>query len=402
MIRFLFLALCFLAFAYNLFLNSLRRRSEHNPIPDCLKDLYDAEKYETWKNYSHDKTRLELFSIAASFLLIAALLGCNAFGFIARLTDNAYLTSIYTMLLYLLLGTVLSTVFSYISTFRIEARYGFNKSTKKTFWLDTLKSALIELLLTTGLVLLLQLLYTAMGDYILLAFTGVMLLVVLCVTLLFPFFSKIFNKFTPMENQALEQQLRGMMEKNGIHIKSVSVMNASLRTTKSNAYFSGMGKTRSIVLYDNLVNNFTDDEITAVFAHEMGHALHKDLVRNYIFSFGSIVLMVLSVWALLKANVYGAFGFSGINYALTFILASECILPLLSPLTDLLSSAFTRKAEYRADRTAKDEGYAEALISALKKLGRENLVDLSPDRTLVALTYSHPTLAQRIEAIRKD
>ena len=177
-------------------------------------------------------------------------------------------------------------------------------------------------------------------------------------------------------------------------------MDASRRTTKSNAYFTGFGKMKTVVLFDTLVSSMTPDEICAVFAHEMGHGLHKDTLKNQIFSFIQMAVLAVLAWLTLRTpGVFEAFGFSGVNYGFALILIMSVEFALIAPLFGLLINAFSRRAEYRADAQAVSEGYGDALISGLKKLSRENLSDLAPSPLLVKLEYSHPTLSQRIAAI---
>ena len=219
---------------------------------------------------------------------------------------------------------------------------------------------------------------------------------------LYPKLSKVFNKFTPLEEGELRDKLTALLNKYGYTIKEIQVMNASERTTKSNAYFSGAGKTKTIVLYDNLVEAMTTEEICAVFAHEMGHGLHKDTVKNSLKSFLMVIVMVLLAWLTVRyPEIYADFGFAGVNYGFALILLTVVELAFVSPLLGLWTNASTRKAEYRADAQAVKDGYGEALISGLKKLSRDNFAHLAPDKLLVALEYSHPTLSQRIEAIEK-
>lgn len=399
--KFIFIILATVAFLYELFLNILGRRSVKNPIPENLSDVYDTEKYTEWKKYKHENTKLHLAKIIVDLLIIVVIGLTNAFSLVLKLTENVYATTAYTIVFFTLIKTIFSTIIDYIDTFRIEEKYGFNKSTRKTFIIDTIKNLIISLILETGIAMLFCDLYESIGDYILIVLAGVLFAFVMIMTVLTPFFTKIFNKFTPLENKSLEEKLTSLLAANGITVRSVKVMNASLRTTKSNAYFAGAGKTKSIVLYDNLVNNFTEDEIVAVFAHEMGHAINKDTTKRYALSFASIAITVFALWGLVKLNIGSFFGFDFINYGLIYILASETVLPILNPLMGFVSNYFSRKAEYRADKKANDEGYGKELISALKKLARENFSDLSPDKTLVAFTYSHPTIEQRITAIEK-
>ena len=224
----------------------------------------------------------------------------------------------------------------------------------------------------------------------------------LFVAFLYPVFAKINNKFVPLEEGELRTKLEALLEKHGYHVREIKVMDASRRTTKSNAYFTGFGKMKTIVLYDTLLGAMTTDEICAVFAHELGHGLHKDTLKNQIFSIFNMLLLAVSLWLVVRTGaIYPDFGFSGVNYGMAIILGTEVLMSLISPLVGLVTNAAMRRAEYRADRQAAEEGYAEELISALKKLARENFANLSPSKTVVALTYSHPTIAQRIDALRK-
>ena len=178
-------------------------------------------------------------------------------------------------------------------------------------------------------------------------------------------------------------------------------MDASRRTTKLNAYFTGFGKLKTIVLFDNLVNAMSVDEICAVFAHELGHGLHKDVLKQQIMNLGNLLLMAFAAWiAIITLGMHEAFGFTSINYGFAYILMGM-MLSLIQPLTGMGMSAYSRYAEYRADRQAVKEGHGEALVTALKKLAVENFAHLAPSKVLVVLEYSHPPLAERIEAIEK-
>ena len=179
-------------------------------------------------------------------------------------------------------------------------------------------------------------------------------------------------------------------------------MDASRRTTKSNAYFTGFGRMKTIVLYDTLVQQMTPDEIVAVFAHELGHGLHRDTLRNQVFTAVQMLILGVLAWLTLRSTgIYPPFGFSEVNYGFAMILIMSVEFALVAPLFGPVTHYFSRKAEYRADEQAVKEGCGDALIEGLKKLARENLSDLSPSPLLVKLEYSHPTLSQRIDAIEK-
>ena len=219
---------------------------------------------------------------------------------------------------------------------------------------------------------------------------------------LYPFFSKIFNKFTPLEDGELKQRLTALLEKNGYQVRAIQVMDASRRSTKSNAYFTGFGKMKTIVLFDTLVQAMTPDEICAVFAHEMGHGLHRDTLKNQVLTFLQVLILGALAWLTLRTPaIFSSFGFSQINYGFALILIMSVEFALIAPLFGLFTSWVSRRAEYRADAQAVKEGCGEALVSALKKLAKENFSNLAPSPLLVKLEYSHPTLSQRIDAIEK-
>ena len=215
--------------------------------------------------------------------------------------------------------------------------------------------------------------------------------------------SRIFNKFTPLEDGALRTQLCGLLEKHGFTVRDIKVMDASRRTTKSNAYFTGFGKMKTIVLYDTLVESMTPEEICAVFAHELGHGLHKDTLKNQILTFGQMIILGILAWLTLRTpEIFTAFGFSGVNYGFAIILIMSIEFALFAPLYGLLVNWLSRRAEYRADAQAVEEGYGRELVGGLKKLARQNYADLAPSPLLVKLEYSHPPLSRRIDAIEKQ
>ena len=233
-----------------------------------------------------------------------------------------------------------------------------------------------------------------------LLFAGILFVMMLCVSFLFPYLSHIFNKFTPLEEGELRDKLTALMTAHGYHVRDIQVMDASRRTTRSNAYIAGLGKTKTIVLYDTMVASATPEEICAVFSHEMGHGLHHDNLRSQALSLmNMVILALLSWWTVRTAAIYPDFGFPAVNYGLAVFLLTEVELPLVNPIMGLIANAFSRRAEYLADEQAVKEGYGEALKSALKKLGKENFSNLAPSPLLVKLEYSHPTLSQRLTAI---
>ena len=384
---------------YQEVLNVVRYLSANNPTPDNLSDVYDAETYTRWKQYSAEYSKLAILSGIASCIVPIILLATNVYSLFASVFNNAFMQLFAVILIEVIVSSAMSAVFSYISTMKIEEKYGFNRSSRKTFVFDKIRGLIIELVISLGITTLLWGLYSAMGDWIVLLFAIVVFIITMVISFLYPILSRISNTFTPLEEGELKTRLMELLTKHGYKVKAIEVMDASRRTTRLDAYFTGFGKLKTIVLYDNLVNSMTPDEICAVFAHELGHGLHKDVLKNQLLSFGNMLIMSLIVWGAVKLpELHTAFGFEGVNFGFAYILLSVG-LGVIQPFTSLFINAHSRRAEYRADAQSVEEGYKDAMISALKKLARENFAHLAPSKINVLLEYSHPPLGDRIAAI---
>lgn len=400
--KWLILALLTLGHVYRLLLHMVQNRSASNPTPENVADVYDAETYLKWKQYSAEKGRLGVISTLASFAVMVVLLCTNAFAAVAAwFPEGVFWQLLAVLLLNAVVEALVNGVLNYVETMVIEQKYGFNRSTMKTFITDQIRNLLLELLLSVGLMWILSGLHRGLGDWMVLLFAGVVFCITLLISFLYPIFSRIGNKFVPLEEGELRDKLMGLLNKHGYQVKAIEVMDASRRTTKLNAYFTGFGKMKTIVLYDNLLNAMSTDEICAVFAHELGHGLHKDVLKQQIMNFGNLLLMAAVVWlAVREPLLHETFGFGQVNYGFAYILLGIG-LGLAQPLTGMAMSAYSRFAEYRADRQAVEEGYGVALVGGLKKLARENFAHLAPAKLLVVLEYSHPPLSERIAAIEK-
>ena len=399
--RLLIILLVVISTAYSVILNLFKRRSATNPIPDSVKDVYDDESYEKWRAYNADHSRLDLISSLIAGAVNILLLATNVYASFASLFPSDWFG--YKVLAVILLDTLVGELvhlgFSYYSTFVIEEKYGFNKSTKKTFAIDKIRGFIINFLFMTFLAMILALLHGWLGDALIILFTVVMFLFGLLISFLYPILSRIGNKFTSLEDGELRSRLMELLESHGYKVRDIKVMDASRRTTKLNAYFTGFGSTKTIVLFDNLVNAMTPDEICAVFAHELGHGINKDTLKMQIMNIGNFLIMAVLAWVGVSfADMHLVFGFSGINYGFAIILVG-IFLSIVNPFSAMVINAYSRKAEYRADRQAVMEGYGEAMIMALKKLAKENFAELAPTRISVLLEYSHPPLAERINAV---
>ena len=246
-------------------------------------------------------------------------------------------------------------------------------------------------------------LFEAIKNYVIIVLAVILMVIILIVMMLAPYLMKVSYKTKPLEDGELRIKLTNLLHKYGFKVRSIEVLIASERTTKSNASFSGLGKTKTITLYDNLIESMTPDEIVAVFAHELGHGLHKDTFKLSIMSGINIVLIVLSMVLLVNIKEFHfAFGFNNINYGFAFILLTYLFMPFISVITGLITNMISRHAEYEADNQAVKEGYGVELINVLKTLAREDFSDLAPSKAIVLLTYSHPPMLERIINIEKQ
>ena len=401
--RLLIILFLILGTAYDLVLKVVQYRSAGNPTPANVADVYDTETYGKWKRYCADKCRMAIIKTACVFVCDLVLLLTNVYAAFANLLPGSgFWQLISVVLLASAVSTVFSVIFSYIDTMVIEQKYGFNRSSMKTFIFDCIRSALLELALGVLLTVLAGWLYTALGAYMILLFAGAVLCITLVISFLYPFLSRIGNKFTPLEEGELKDRLMELLQRHGYQVRAIEVMDASRRTTKSNAYFTGFGKSKTIVLYDNLVSTMTADEICAIFAHELGHGLHKDTLKQQALNFISLLLMAVVAWlAMYFSQLHAAFGFAQVNFGFAYLLVGIG-LGLTQPLFGLITNAYSRYCEYRADRQAVQEGYGQALICGLKTLARVDFSHLAPSRLNVVLEYSHPPMSQRIAAIEKE
>ena len=402
-LKLLVIILSLLGTAYAVLLNLYKRRSATNPIPKSVKDVYDDETYAKWRTYNAEHSKLDLISSIVAGIVNILLLITNVYSAFASLFPaTPQWQTVGVVILDTIVSTIISVAFSYYGTMVIEQKYGFNKSTLKTFVFDKIRGLLLGLALSLFLAMMLLILHTWLGEALIILFTAVMFAFGLLISFLFPIFSRIGNKFTPLEEGELRTRLTELLTSHGYKVRDIKVMDASRRTTKLNAYFAGFGATKTIVLFDNLVEAMTPDEICSVFAHELGHGLNKDVAKMQIMNIGNMLIMAVMAWASVNFSaIHTQFGFSEVNYGFAIILTG-IFLTLTQPVSAMIMNAYSRKAEYRADAQAVKEGYGEAMIGALKKLARENFAELAPTRVSVLLEYSHPPLADRISAIEKQ
>lgn len=400
------LGIIIVMFIVDMTLSLLNYKHRTSPIPANVRDVYDEKEYQNWLTYTMEVFRLSIIKKVVDTSILIIFLVTGVFP---KLHNLSVLFSqeqrIQTLLFfgfYMIISYFIGLGFDLYSTFNLEERYGFNKTTPKTYILDTIKSTLLTCVLGGGLLYLIQSLFIKFGSTSLYFVWGLLIIIILVINILYTkVFIKIFNKLTPLEEGVLLTGAKALANGLGYEIKKVSIMDASKRSSRLNAFFTGFGKFKSIVLFDTLVEKCETDEILSVLAHEIGHAINKDTLKNTIISFVQLGFFLLVLSFFLSSDAFAvAFGFENMHFGFSIILFSI----LLEPLTMFIRiplSALSRKAEYRADKVAKDAGYKEAMVRALKVLARENYSNLTPHPLLVKMTYSHPPISDRIQALEQ-
>ncbi len=401
--KLLIILVALLGCIYNLLLKAVELGSSKNPTPANVADVYDAETYEKWRRYNAEHSRLGIIFGVINCAVTLALLIFNLYAAFAGIFLKGTFWQLFAVvLLETLVSFIIGIPQSYISTMIIEEKYGFNRSTMKTFIIDQIRSLLIGLALSLFLAGLVAVAHIWLGSYMAILCIAVLVLFVIGMSFLSPILTRIGNKFVPLEEGELRTSLEKLLTSHGYQVRAIEVMDASRRTTKLNAYFTGMGKMKTIVLYDNLVAAMTSEEICAVFSHELGHGLHKDVTKLQVVNTLNFVLIALAAWLFASVDgFYSAFGFEGLNYGFTYILLGIGM-SVIQPFTSLITNGMSRRFEFAADRQAVTEGYGEAMIPALKKLAKDNFANLAPSPLYVFLEYSHPPIDKRIEAIEKE
>lgn len=387
---------------------SYRNRKRMSPVIPCqLEGIYDEDDYKRQQAYQRTNSRFGIYTSSLTFVILLSILFLGGFGRLDELLrlyiDNEILLSLVFFGVIYLLNEIVSLPFSYYSTFVIEEKFGFNKSTKKTFWFDQVKNFLLTIVIGGLIIALIVWLYETFGDRAWLYAWGAVTAFSLFMTL---FYSNIivplFNKQTPLEEGDLRDAIQAFSQKAGFKIENIYVMDASKRSTKANAYFTGFGAKKRIVLYDTLINDLSTDEIVAVLAHEIGHYKKKHTLQGMLISilYTGIILFLLSLF-LDNENIALALGGKKASFHLGIIAFSMLFSPI-SMILSLFSNLLSRKNEYQADAFAAGFNLENPLINGLKKLSVKSLSNLNPDSWYVFFHYSHPTLLQRIKSLNKN
>jgi STE24 endopeptidase len=392
-------------FILDTYLNYLNAKRFQDAIPIELSDVFDAKEYQ--KSYDYKKTnyRFGILSSTFSALLTIGFLTFGGFEWadqiVRGITDNATFMALLFFGIVMFGSDLLSLPFAYYSTFVIEEKFGFNKTTKKLFFVDKLKGWFMLAVLGGGILAMVIWFYQWAGNHFWIYAWALITIFTVFMNL---FYSKLivpmFNRQTPLEAGSLKSKIEGYAKKVGFELSQIFVIDGSKRSTKSNAYFSGFGKEKRITLYDTLINDLDEEEIVAVLAHEVGHYKCKHIVFNLAASIllTGLTLFILSLFVN-HPEVSMAIGVSQPSFHAALIGFGILYSPI-SEITGLVMNHFSRKFEYQADDYAKKTYAALPLISSLKKLSKNNLSNLTPHPAYVFMHYSHPPLIARIRNLK--
>lgn len=387
-------------------LESLNSKHMSPVLPDSLKGIYDEKEYSRFQSYKRENGRLDCWSSGVGFGVMIVFLVAGGFGWynswVVSLTDSVVWQTIFFVMGLSVASTVLDIPFDYYATFRIEEKYGFNKTTRRVYWLDAVKELFLSLVLGGVLLALVVWFYTWAGTYFwLYAWGAVTLFSVFMAMFYSQLIVPLFNKQTPLQEGSLRDKIQNFSEKVGFKLDNIYVIDGSKRSTKANAYFTGLGPKKRVVLYDTLIDELTEEEIVAVLAHEVGHYKKRHTLRSMVVS---VIQMGVLFWlfslCVNNAALSEALGGDRAYFQLGLIAFAI----LYSPVNLILGigmNVWSRSNEYEADAFAARYYEGDYLVSGLKKISVKSLSNLTPHPLYEYIYYSHPSLLKRIDAIKR-
>ncbi len=403
---YIIIAIIIINFIIDKVLDALNAKHFNDQLPEDLQDVYDDTEYKKSQNYKSTKYKFGVLTSTFSIILTLAFLLLDGFEFVDNIARSYSTNPIIIALIFfgiiMIASDILTTPFSYYSTFVIEEKFGFNKTTKKTFVLDKIKGWLMSIILGGGILALIIWFYNATGKHFWLYAWGLVAFFSIFMNM---FYSKLivplFNKQTPLEEGDLRDKISAYAKTVGFKLDKIFVIDGSKRSTKANAYFSGFGSEKRVTLYDTLINDLEDEEIVAVLAHEVGHYKKKHIIFNLVTSIllTGLTLYILSLF-ISNPMLSQALGVETASFHVGLI-AFMLLYSPISEVTGLIMNVFSRKFEYQADNYAKNTYKGEPLITSLKKLSKNSLSNLTPHPAYVFMHYSHPTLLERIKNLKR-
>lgn len=402
----LIISLLVLDFLFDRYLDYLNSKLWSDKLPDELKGIYDEEKYSRQQAYQKVNHRFSTLTSSFSFVVMLLMFLFAGFAWVNQIAGSITSNPIWLALIFfgilLFASDVINTPFSIYNTFVIEERFGFNKTTPKTFILDKLKGWLLGAIIGGGLLSLIIYIYQlTSGIFWIYAWLVITAFSVFMVLFYSNLIVPLFNKQTPLPEGELKYAIEAFSDKVGFRLDNIYVIDGSKRSTKANAYFTGLGSKKRIVLYDTLINDLTVSELVAVLAHEIGHYKKKHVVWSLILGIlqTGFMLYLFSLFVG-SPDLSAALGVQTPSFHIGLIAFGILYSPI-SLITGLGMNFLSRKNEYQADAFAAQNHSATELASALKKLSVTNLSNLRPHPLYVFFHYSHPTLLQRLSALKK-
>jgi len=390
-----------LAYIVESLLDNLNQSRARNPLDPKIAGLYDAQERERSIAYSAEKNRFGFYSATFSTVVMVLALSYGWFAtidnWVRERIDNQIAISLAFIALLSVISWWLNLPFQLYSIFGIEAKYGFNKITPKTFITDAIKGSILATIIGGTLLTAVLWLYQRLeGSFWIFAWTLVsgfsLLMFMFGTTLILP----LFNKLKPVEDGELKREIEKYCASQGYSLGRLFVMDGSKRSTKANAFFSGLGKSKTIVLFDTLIEKLSTKEIVAVLAHEIGHYKRKHTLSMFIFSnIQTFATFALLGWLLGYPELSTALGADQPSFHLS-ALAFFILFTPLSIVLGLINNSWSRHNEYQADTFAKETYEVAPMRSALKKISTDSLANLSPHPLYVAFNYTHPPLLQRL------
>jgi STE24 endopeptidase len=391
-------------FLLDQWLDYLNYKTIQDRLPQEAEGIYTPEKHAASVAYQRETTKFGFLTGGFSFLLSAIMLFGGGFGwldaFLRNYVQNPILLSLSFFGVLFLASDLLSLPLQWYSTFVIEEKHGFNKTTLKTFVLDKIKGYLLGALIGGGLATLFLWLVGSMGQSFWLVFWAVATVFVLFVNMFYTsLILPLFNKLTPLEDGELKSAIDHYCEKEGFPGAKVFVIDGSKRSSKANAFFSGLGSQKKVVLYDTLIKNHSTEELVAVLAHEVGHYKKKHIVQGFMASIGQMGFMLFALSLFVFSPQLSA-ALGGQQHAIHLnLIAFGLLFSPFSMLTGIVMSLVSRKNEFEADAFAKATYSGIALATALKKLSVDNLSHLTPHPLYVFFHYSHPPVLERLKRL---
>ena len=397
-----------LDYLFNLILGLLNYNSFDRSIPKNLKGIYDEKEYINSQEYNKSNFRFGLFTSTINFLALFCIFKFGLLGVLDSLLrnyspENEISLSLLFFASIFFINDIILIPFQLYKIFVIEEKFGFNKMNLQTFIVDKFKSYILVLILGGILLCILLILIMLYRSNFWIYFWIVISLFTVFINMFYTsLIVPLFNKLIPLESGELRNKISNYAKKVNFPLTNIFVINGSKRSSKANAYFSGLGRAKKIVLFDTLIKNHTDDELVSVLAHEVGHYKKNHVYLNLIISIiiSGIMLFILSKF-LFNSQVSFALGGS-ISFRHFEIFAFSIIYTPISTFLGILMNIKSRKNEFEADNYACKTFNKESLITALKKLSKDNLTNLTPHPFYVFINYSHPPLHTRIEAMKNS